>query len=189
MYIHDCVIWNQDDCISVKDGSQDMLFERITCSGLGLVIGSIGSSMVKNITFRHSYMPNTVKGIYMKTRWNDAAPIGEAASISDIYYYNITIDNPEQYGIWIGPAQQTGQPCSLLWTKAKQATCSMSGYQVIIINTFFHLWPVFSLSFYFRHGATSSYVIFSLTILSRVLEFCSVIPQILCKMWCSTMSS
>jgi hypothetical protein len=129
VYIHDCYIWNQDDCISVKDGSQDMLFERITCSGLGLVIGSIGSSIVKNITFRHSYMPNTVKGIYMKTRWSDAAPIGEAASISDIYYYNITIDNPEQYGIWIGPAQQTGQPCSLLWTKTKQATCSMSGYQ------------------------------------------------------------
>jgi hypothetical protein len=129
VHIHDCNIWNQDDCISVKDGSTNMMFERITCSGLGLVIGSIGDSMVKNITFRNSYMPNTVKGIYMKTRWYDSAPVGERASISNILYENITIDNPEQYGIWIGPAQQTGQPCSLLWTITKQAECHMSGYQ------------------------------------------------------------
>lgn len=109
VYIHDCYIWNQDDCISVKDGSENMLFERITCSGLGLVVGSIGSSLVRNITFRDSYMPNTFKGIYMKTRWSDSAPVGDAASIQDVLYENITIDNPEQYGIWIGPAQQTGK--------------------------------------------------------------------------------
>ena len=30
VHIHDCTIWNQDDAIAVKDGSQDMLFERIT---------------------------------------------------------------------------------------------------------------------------------------------------------------
>lgn len=129
VHIHDSTIWNQDDCISVKDGSRDMLFERISCSGLGLVVGSIGSSIVKNITFRDSYLPNTFKGIYMKTRWYDEAPIGEVASISDILYQNITMDNPEQYAIWMGPAQQTGQPCSLLWTITDNAECHMSGYQ------------------------------------------------------------
>lgn len=56
VYMHDLNIWNDDDCISVKDGSENMLFERINASGLGLVIGSIGSSKVKNITFRDSYM-------------------------------------------------------------------------------------------------------------------------------------
>jgi hypothetical protein len=129
VHIHDSFIWNQDDCIAVKDGSANMLFERITCSGLGLVIGSIGDSKVQNITFRDSYLPNTVKGIYMKTRWYDAAPIGDRASISNILYQNITMDKPQQYAIWIGPAQQTGQPCSLLWTKTKNAECKMSGYQ------------------------------------------------------------
>jgi hypothetical protein len=129
VYIHDCYIWNQDDCISVKDGARDMLFERITCSGLGLVVGSIGSSKVQNITFRDSYLPNTVKGIYMKTRWYDDLAVGDYASISDVLYENIVMDNPEQYAIWIGPAQQTGQPCSLLWTKTPNAECHMSGYQ------------------------------------------------------------
>lgn len=132
VHIHDCNIWNQDDCIAVKDcdtGSENMLFERISCSGLGLVIGSIGSSRVRNITFRDSVMPNTFKGIYMKTRWYDGAPIGEAASISDILYENIVINNAEQYSIWIGPAQQTGQPCDLAWPHAERAECKMSGYQ------------------------------------------------------------
>jgi len=129
VHIHDCTIWNQDDCVAVKDGSQNMLIERISCSGLGLVIGSIGSSIVKNITFRDSYMPSTYKGIYLKTRWYDAGPIGEEASISDILYQNITMDAPQQYAIWIGPAQQSGQPCNLLWPTVDRAECRMSGYQ------------------------------------------------------------
>jgi len=29
VWIHDCSVWNQDDCIAVKDNSQNMLFERI----------------------------------------------------------------------------------------------------------------------------------------------------------------
>lgn len=131
VYIHDCNIWNQDDCIAVKDdpnGSYDMLFERISCSGLGLVIGSIGTTAVNNITFRDSIMPNTVKGIYMKTRWSDSGPIGTAASISNILFENIVISDAQQFPIWIGPAQQTGQPCSLLWPIVEAATCDVTGY-------------------------------------------------------------
>ena len=129
VHIHDCNIWNQDDCIAVKDDAENMLFERISCSGLGLVIGSIGSNQVRNITFRDSVLPRTFKGIYMKTRWNDSAPVGDIASISDILYQNITMYRPQQYPIWIGPAQQTGQPCDLLWPQAEKAQCLMSGYQ------------------------------------------------------------
>eukprot|EP01038_Epipyxis_sp_PR26KG_P006617 gene6617-9084_t len=131
VHIYDSNIWNQDDCISVKDGSSNMLFERIACSGLGLVIGSIGSSVVNNITFRDCTMHKTVKGIYMKTRWSDKSPATDySASITNILYENITMDAPQQYGIWIGPAQQTGQPCSLLWTITPHAECIMSGYQM-----------------------------------------------------------
>ena len=36
VHIHDCDIWTQDDTIAVKDDSQNMLFERITASGVGL---------------------------------------------------------------------------------------------------------------------------------------------------------
>ena len=86
--MHDLDIWNDDDCISVKDGSENMLFERINASGLGLVIGSIGKSRVNNITFKDSIMNSTYKGIYLKTRWYDSEPPynRSLASISNILY-------------------------------------------------------------------------------------------------------
>ena len=65
VHIHDCNIWNDDDCIAVKEQSgnsrfsncsENMLFERINASGVGLSIGSIGASAtyscVRNITFK-----------------------------------------------------------------------------------------------------------------------------------------
>jgi len=62
VWIHDCNIWNDDDCIAVKEQrsnsihspcSQNMLFERINASGLGLVIGSIGKSLSYSIQHLH----------------------------------------------------------------------------------------------------------------------------------------
>ena len=107
VHMHDLDIWNDDDCIAVKDGSENMLFERINASGLGLVIGSIGKSRVNNITFKDSVMNSTYKGIYLKTRWYDAEhPVNRTlASISNILYQNITINSPQQWAIWMGPAQ------------------------------------------------------------------------------------
>ena len=100
VYIHDCSIWNQDDCIAVKDGSNDMLFERIEASGVGLTIGSIGGSQNNNITFRDCHMHKTFKGIYMKFR-------GNGGVVSNVTYENIVIDQPQQWPLWIGPAQQS----------------------------------------------------------------------------------
>jgi hypothetical protein len=124
VWIHDVKIWNQDDCIAAKDGSENMLFERIEASGLGLTIGSIGSSTVRNITFRDVYMRNTVKGIYAKFR-------GGAGLIEDITFENIYMDAPSQYGIWIGPAQQSdssdlcaAHPCSLCWPQVPLSKCN-----------------------------------------------------------------
>lgn len=114
VYIHDVTVWNQDDCVAVKDGSQDMLIERVNASGLGLTIGSIGGSTVRNITFRDCVMPHTYKGIYMKFR--------ASGVVEDVTYENITMYDVEQYPIWIGPAQQSdsnnlcaAHPCSLCW--------------------------------------------------------------------------
>jgi len=105
--------------------AQHMLFERINASGVGLTIGSIGSTTVNNITFRDAYMHNTFKGIYMKF-----ADTNDPGSISNVTYENIVIDNPEQWAIWIGPAQQSdssrpcaAHPCSLCWPQWSAAKC------------------------------------------------------------------
>ena len=46
----------------MKDDSQNMLFERINASGVGMSIGSIRCSLVNNITFRDIYMYRSFKG-------------------------------------------------------------------------------------------------------------------------------
>eukprot|EP00466_Bigelowiella_natans_P001207 jgi/Bigna1/40411/e_gw1.43.19.1 len=91
VHIHDCNVWNQDDSIAVKDDSQDMLFERVNVSGLGLAIGSISGSIVRNITFRDCYLHHTFKGIYMKFRDGE-----KPGFVEDITYENIVMDEPEQ---------------------------------------------------------------------------------------------
>eukprot|EP00957_Ditylum_brightwellii_P062995 4780789-Ditylum_brightwellii.AAC.1 len=103
-----------------------MIFERINGTGVGLTIGSIGgnTSHVRNITFRDSYLYKTFKGIYFKFRnTNDSF-------VEDILVENIVMDQPEQWPIWIGPAQQSdsrnlcrANPCSICWPFLPGAKC------------------------------------------------------------------
>eukprot|EP00584_Thalassiosira_punctigera_P006401 CAMPEP_0172531294 /NCGR_PEP_ID=MMETSP1067-20121228/4762_1 /TAXON_ID=265564 ORGANISM="Thalassiosira punctigera, Strain Tpunct2005C2" /NCGR_SAMPLE_ID=MMETSP1067 /ASSEMBLY_ACC=CAM_ASM_000444 /LENGTH=563 /DNA_ID=CAMNT_0013315659 /DNA_START=28 /DNA_END=1716 /DNA_ORIENTATION=+ len=132
VYIHDVDIWNQDDCIAVKDTASNMLFERVHASGVGLTIGSIGKTSVSNITFRDSLLYRSFKGIYMKFRTEDGPGL-----IENVLYENITIFEPVQWGLWIGPAQQVDndrpasypcgtQLCSICWPKVPFTTCKGS---------------------------------------------------------------
>jgi len=134
VHIHDCEIWCDDDCVAVKEigrsninanCSENMLFERLNASGLGLTIGSIGPSTdhncVNNITFRDVYMHRTVKGIYLKSR-----PGGQNATgqITNVLYENIVMDKPTQVPIWIGPQQAVyNGACSLLWPEVPFEKC------------------------------------------------------------------
>ena len=122
IHVHDCDIWVQDDCVSVKGKTENVLVERVSCSGLGLAIGSIGNSYAKNITFRDSVCPNSRKGIYVKTREISKPPY-RSTGIYDVLFQNITITNSESFAIWLGPAQQTGQPCNVLWPAAPFTKC------------------------------------------------------------------
>ena len=143
VHVHDCNIRTQDDIIAVKDGSvvddddfypdqetrisENMLFERINGTGLGLTIGSIGNwSHVRNVTFRDCYLPKSYKGIYLKFNRKSR----NASLIEDVLFENIVMDEPEQFPIWIGPAQQAdsvniceANPCSLCWPFLPGAKC------------------------------------------------------------------
>jgi len=136
VHMHDLQIWNDDDCVTLKgmgNGgdrarcSENWLIERVNASGLGFTIGSLGAtsntSCVRNITIKDSTMINTVKGIYLKTRWSDDPNV--SGVIENIMFQNITMESPEQWAIWIGPAQQTdsNNACSLLWPTVPTALC------------------------------------------------------------------
>ena len=128
VWVHHSKVFNQDDCFTVKGTSSNMLFENIEASGLGLTIGSEGGNdVVSNITFRNVYMDRTFKGVYMKFR---EISEGQVSIIQNVTYENIYMKQPEQWGIWIGPAQQSdsrqfwkGHPCSLLWPTVPGAEC------------------------------------------------------------------
>ena len=139
MYIHDCTVWNQDDCFTIvpidKRGinancTENILIENVKASGLGLTVGSIeptpNHACIRNITFRNAYMHHTYKGIYIKSG-NRAHPNpkGYSAEITNILYDNITMDEPEQVPIWIGPAQEldSANACSLLWPEDPFSKC------------------------------------------------------------------
>lgn len=126
VWIHHSEVWNQDDCFDVKDGTSNVVIEHVNASGVGLTIGSIAST-VNNITFRNAYMHHTHKGIYMKFRGGGL--------VSNVLYENIVMEAPEQFAIWIGPAQQCdgchvtdlcstdGGPCSLCWPTVPGTHC------------------------------------------------------------------
>mmetsp|Transcript_129165 Transcript_129165/g.287915 ORF Transcript_129165/g.287915 Transcript_129165/m.287915 type:complete len:486 (-) Transcript_129165:257-1714(-) len=127
IWIHDTYIWVQDDCIAIKSHndfpSTDMVFERLTASGIGLSIGGFSGTKVvgPNITWRNIYMPNTYNGIYIKI-------IGDAPTVTGVTYENITIENASHWPIWIGPAQQAdSDTCVLQWpfTERSLSHCFM----------------------------------------------------------------
>lgn len=124
VYIHDVNVWCQDDVTSVKDGSSNMLFERVNASGMGIVVGSIGNSIVLNITFRDFYLHRPYKGVYFKFRQTEWYGL-----IENVLVENMLMERPT-VPIWIGPAQQSdsrslclANPCSICWPMLPWARC------------------------------------------------------------------
>ncbi|GMH60296.1 hypothetical protein TrRE_jg12934 [Triparma retinervis] len=139
IYIHDCKVWNQDDCFTIvpssgssinSDCTENVLIENVEASGLGLTVGSITPSAhhscIRNITFRGALMHRTFKGIYIKSAANDHVDPSWTAEITGVLYENVTMVEPKQVPIWIGPAQETENrdvSCSLAWPYVDRAKC------------------------------------------------------------------
>lgn len=83
-----------DDCVSIGDGSRDVLVSNIHCGpGHGIAIGSLGKypneEPVSNIIVKSSSLTNTENGLRVKT-WQNS-PKGYTAS--DIHFEDITMTN------------------------------------------------------------------------------------------------
>jgi len=134
IWIHDCYVRNNDDSIAVKpcnsgctfsDCTENVLVEDTVLIGFGASIGSVPPSTqhncVRNVTFRNISMPNTGKGIYVKSNPSCDAAGTKTAEITDITYEDVTITNPVWWPVWIGPQQQhepnsaLGEKCALTY--------------------------------------------------------------------------
>ena len=107
IYVHDCIILNDDDSIAVKpprngkrgsilngtipyDCTRNVTVEDVVLTGFGASIGSVGPSptreyhpCVDQVTFRRIKMPGTGKGIYIKSNKSDCNN-GVGSSITNI---------------------------------------------------------------------------------------------------------
>ena len=114
IYIHDCSVWNQDDCFTIQPldatahnahCTENVLVERVEASGLGLTIGAVhptrAHNCVRNVTFRSARMHHTYKGLYVKS--GSSIDVRASAEISDVLYESISMD---------GPTQARAHPCN-----------------------------------------------------------------------------
>ena len=147
VWVHDVVIDNDDDSIAVKPCgsgcrlpcSQNMLFEDMVLHGFGASVGSVPPhpgvpNCVRNITFRRVRMPETGKGIYVKSNPScetDPSKPYKSGIIADILYEDIHITSPRWWAIWIGPQQQhepkqsLGEDCAIDYPISK--SCPTQG--------------------------------------------------------------
>ncbi|KAJ0250094.1 Pectin lyase-like superfamily protein [Hirschfeldia incana] len=90
--IHNSVISNGDDCISMGSGSYNIDIRNLTCGpgGHGISIGSLGNqnsrACVSNVTVRDSFIKFSDNGVRIKT-WQ-----GGSGSVSDVTFNNIQMD-------------------------------------------------------------------------------------------------
>jgi len=136
VWIHRCVVVNNDDSIAVKpshggkvysDCSQDMLIEDSLFTGFGASIGSVppheSHNCVRNITFRNISMPQTGKGIYVKSNPSCDDAGQKTAEITNLLFEDFEIDHPLWWPIWIGPQQQSEPD----WTpEQRKNDCSLA---------------------------------------------------------------
>lgn len=133
IWVHDCSILNDDDSVAIKPShngnkftscSENMLIENMVLTGFGASIGSVPPrsdvNCVRDITFRNISMPNTGKGIYIKSN-PSCSRENASAKIENILFEDITITKPLWWAIWIGPQQQhqpgesLGELCALAY--------------------------------------------------------------------------
>ncbi|KAJ4809867.1 Pectin lyase-like superfamily protein [Rhynchospora pubera] len=90
--IQNSIIGTGDDCISISDGTSNVVIDGITCGpGHGISIGSLGedqsTATVEKISVSNSYFFNTTNGARIKT-WQ-----GGKGYVRSISYENIALSN------------------------------------------------------------------------------------------------
>ncbi|CAM0877114.1 unnamed protein product [Alopecurus aequalis] len=90
--VSDCVIKTGDDCMSIEDGTHNLLVTKVVCGpGHGISIGSLGDdnskAEVSSITIDSVQLYGTTNGARIKT-WQ-----GGSGYAKDITFQNIIMDN------------------------------------------------------------------------------------------------
>nr|AAX95165.1 endopolygalacturonase [Oryza sativa Japonica Group] len=91
--VRNAVIGTGDDCVSMVEGSSDVLIEAVTCGpGHGISIGSLGDTpeqvAVRNITVKGAALAGTTNGLRIKT-WAKA----NAGAVAGVSFSGVVMRN------------------------------------------------------------------------------------------------
>ncbi|XP_060534912.1 polygalacturonase-like [Cylas formicarius] len=100
--IQNSVVYNQDDCVALRCGS-NILVRNLFCSGthgLSISVGfsntSVQLNTLTNVTILDSVVVNSINAIHIKTHRD-----GGYGSITNVTYQNITMTGLQKYGVFI----------------------------------------------------------------------------------------
>nr|AMD09884.1 endopolygalacturonase [Mesosa myops] len=91
-------VYNQDDCIALKSGTNIVVRDTYCSGGHGLSIGSVGGrdyNIVENVLVSGSQIVNSDNGVRIKTVYE------ATGSVSNVTYKDITLKNINKFGIVI----------------------------------------------------------------------------------------
>ncbi|XP_018568799.1 endopolygalacturonase 1-like [Anoplophora glabripennis] len=91
-------VYNQDDCVAIKSGTNIVIKDSYCSGGHGLSIGSVGGrdyNIVENVLITNSQILNSDNGVRIKTVY------GATGSVTNVTYEDITLKEINNYGIII----------------------------------------------------------------------------------------
>ncbi|KAI2481961.1 Polygalacturonase [Pyrenophora tritici-repentis] len=107
IFITNCNVKNQDDCLAVNSGTNIHFINNICSGGHGISIGSVGlrkNNVVKTVIVSGCTIINSQNGVRIKTI------SGATGSVSDITYKDITLQKITQFGVVIRQDYLNGGP-------------------------------------------------------------------------------
>nr|AHJ09939.1 glycoside hydrolase family 28 [Apriona japonica] len=91
-------VYNQDDCVAIKSGTNIVVKDAYCYGGHGLSIGSVGGrdyNIVENVLVSNSLIEKSDNGVRIKTVY------GATGSVTNVTYANIFLMGIKKYGIVI----------------------------------------------------------------------------------------
>ncbi|KAJ8918261.1 hypothetical protein NQ315_014131 [Exocentrus adspersus] len=89
-------VYNQDDCVAIKSGTNILIEDSYCSGGHGLSIGSVGGrdyNIVENVTVSNSQILNSANGVRIKTVYN------ATGAVTNVTYKDIVLTDINSYGI------------------------------------------------------------------------------------------
>ncbi|XP_018568797.1 endopolygalacturonase I-like isoform X1 [Anoplophora glabripennis] len=89
-------VYNQDDCVAIKSGTNIVVKDSYCSGGHGLSIGSVGGrdyNIVENVSVSNIEIVDSDNGVRIKTNY------GTTGSVTNVTYENVTLKDINKYGI------------------------------------------------------------------------------------------